>query len=275
MSATFSSLAQEKEEGGSLWTSVWGSKDENALAIRNILDDGTEAWQDWTSGLQDSAAEIVSAAEGIGSALQDLGVLSGDAFQSMTADIEILASAWSSETEVAYAATRLGIESAGQIANAIAGSKKQQAIIGIAVNTALGVEKLAEGIWPPNPAALIASGQHFLGAIKWGVALAKTGGGGGGGSGGGGGGGGGAVGAARQAATDAQRMIRAQEERRRGILGGTDGDGATAPGSITMIFNSAVTGREQVDQIRSVLTASGRYRDGYQIPGSMIRTGGG
>ncbi len=76
----------------------------------------------------------------------------------------------------------------------LAGSRRAEAGVEMVWETAKGIADLAEGSWPPNPAAIIAAGLHFESAAQYGI-LAGRGshraGGGGGGAGGYGGAGGG------------------------------------------------------------------------------------
>lgn len=55
---------------------------------------------------------------------------------------------------------------AGSVAGLIAG-RRAQAAVEAAFEIAEGMKCLAEGTWPPNPAAIIASGDHFVAAAEY------------------------------------------------------------------------------------------------------------
>jgi hypothetical protein len=93
---------------------------------------------------------------------------------------------------------------ASNIAQILGASQKEMAKFMIPFEIAQGVSDLAEGAWPPNPAAIAAASAHFLAAKNW-ADVGKKGGGGGGGGRGGGGGGAGAVPGAGAAAEVGRR----------------------------------------------------------------------
>ncbi len=67
----------------------------------------------------------------------------------------------------------------------LAGSRRAEAGVEMVWETAKGIADLAEGSWPPNPAAIIAAGLHFESAAQYGILAGRgshrAGGGGGGG----------------------------------------------------------------------------------------------
>ena len=69
------------------------------------------------------------------------------------------------------------------------GGRRAQAGVEMVWEIAKGVAMLAEGAWPPNPAAIIAAGLHFEAAAQYGILAGKSGGHHHGGAGAGGGGG--------------------------------------------------------------------------------------
>ena len=69
----------------------------------------------------------------------------------------------------------VGIESANKGLAGILAGRKAQAGVEAVWETARGIAMIAEGTWPPNPAAIMAAGLHFEAAAQYAL-LAGTGG---------------------------------------------------------------------------------------------------
>ena len=67
-----------------------------------------------------------------------------------------------------------GMESAGKGLAGIVAGRKAQAGVEAVWETARGIALIAEGTWPPNPAAILAAGLHFEAAAQYAL-LAGTG----------------------------------------------------------------------------------------------------
>lgn len=68
----------------------------------------------------------------------------------------------------------VGIEMAGKGLAGIVAGRKAQAGVEAVWETARGIAMIAEGTWPPNPAAIMAAGLHFEAAAQYAL-LAGTG----------------------------------------------------------------------------------------------------
>jgi len=90
-------------------------------------------------------------------------------FQQHASAIKVAAQAMESDT--AAQAAQLAISVAGLVAG-----RKAQAEIEAVWETARGIACLAEGAWPPNPAAIVAAGLHFEAAAQYAI-MAGSGGG--------------------------------------------------------------------------------------------------
>jgi hypothetical protein len=67
-----------------------------------------------------------------------------------------------------------GVESMAKGLAGLIGGRRAQAGVEAVWETARGIALIAEGIWPPNPAALLAGGQHLVAAAEY-AKIAGTG----------------------------------------------------------------------------------------------------
>jgi hypothetical protein len=145
-------------------------------ALQRIEDQHNEA----VKAIQDHNAEAqaIAALKGDYKAMADAAIAAWTAMRQANANyMKQLVDEHKVEQKAANDATNAEIEGIGALAEGaaqLAGSKKGYYAVKAGEEIAAGLETLAEGTWPPNPLALIASGIHFESAAEY-AKIAGTG----------------------------------------------------------------------------------------------------
>jgi hypothetical protein len=171
-----------------------GAHPERAQSAMKILDASAAGLEKNTKTLSQHTAEVRKAAEAQQRAVAEFSHLHTqsqmavvplcqmhEAFRALapeisttTAQTEQHAQAVDRSTRALRMQTLAGAELvSGGLAGLVAGRKAQAGVEAV-WETARGIALLAEGTWPPNPAAIIAAGLHFEAAAQYAL-LAGTG----------------------------------------------------------------------------------------------------
>ena len=70
--------------------------------------------------------------------------------------------------------TAAGIDSLTSGLAKLVGGRKAQAAVEAVWETARGIAMLAEGTWPPNPAAIVSAGLHFESAAQYAILAGRS-----------------------------------------------------------------------------------------------------
>ncbi len=171
-----------------------GAHPQRAQAGLKILESSSEGLEKDSKAMSQHTAEVMKAAKAQQDSLTVFSRLHTqtqtavaplrqmhEAFRALTPEItsstaqtDLQASAIQRATLALRSQTAAGAESmTGGIAGLIAGRKAQAGIEAV-WETARGIALLAEGTWPPNPAAIMAAGLHFEAAAQYAL-IAGTG----------------------------------------------------------------------------------------------------
>ena len=171
-----------------------GAHPQQANSALRILDDSSTALEKSAKAMGDHTAEILKATNAQRQAVAEFSRLNREsqtavvplrqlheAFQGLTpemtrstAQADLQANAIQRSTLALRSQTAAGAEAVGKgLAGLLAGRKAQAGVEAI-WETARGIALLAEGTWPPNPAAIAAAGLHFEAAAQYAL-LAGTG----------------------------------------------------------------------------------------------------
>ena len=91
----------------------------------------------------------------------------GPEISAVTAETEQHSNAAQRAARALQAQTTAGVELMGRGLAGIIAGRKAQAGVEAVWETARGIALLAEGTWPPNPAAIVAAGLHFEAAAQY------------------------------------------------------------------------------------------------------------
>jgi len=171
-----------------------GAHPERATSALKILDASSAGLEKSSAALSEHTAEILKATKAQQQAAAEFSRLHAqsqmavvplrqmhEAFRALapeittsTAQTDLQANALQRSALALRSQTAAGAELAGGgLAGLVAGRKAQAGVEAI-WETARGIALLAEGAWPPNPAAIVAAGLHFEAAAQYAL-LAGTG----------------------------------------------------------------------------------------------------
>jgi hypothetical protein len=138
-------------------------------AIERINDQHKEAVAAIEAAQQQ--ADAIARLKGDYAAMAQAGIAAYDAMAKANANyLKQLVAQHQAEQKAATEATNAELAGIGALAEGaaqLAGSKKAYYAVKAGEEVAAALEALAEGTWPPNPMALIASGIHFESAAEY------------------------------------------------------------------------------------------------------------
>jgi hypothetical protein len=143
-----------------------GANPQRAQAALKILDASSTGLERNTRVMQQHTSEILVATRAQQQAMTVFTQMHGQS-QLAATQTDQHTNALERSTQALRAQSEAGSELAGKgLAGLIAGRKAQAGVEAV-WETARGIALLAEGTWPPNPAAIVAAGLHFEAAAQY------------------------------------------------------------------------------------------------------------
>jgi hypothetical protein len=149
-----------------------GANPQRAQSALKILEQSSTGLEKNTQAMREHTAEVLTATR---AQQQAMAVFQNIHAQTQVATTQtdqhttaLRRSTAAMRSESAAGAEMLGAGLAGLIAG-----RKAQAGVEAVWETARGIALLAEGTWPPNPAAIVAAGLHFEAAAQYAILAGK------------------------------------------------------------------------------------------------------